>query len=68
MSIITGGAIKTPVQQELAQVPQKQPAGTFQAEQLKDMIEVKTSQVNYKNNPKHTINARIGEDYEPDKP
>ena len=34
--------------------------------QMKDMIEVKTSN-NYKIG-KSTINARIGEDYEPDKP
>jgi len=33
---------------------------------MKDMIEVKTS-TNYKMG-KSTINSRIGEDYEPDKP
>jgi hypothetical protein len=34
---------------------------------MKDMIEVKTSANSY-NIGKNTINARIGEDYEPDKP
>lgn len=43
-----------------------QPMNNEQINNLKDMIEVKTSS-NYKLG-KQTINSRIGEDYEPDKP
>jgi len=64
MSIITGGVgtqIKTPSQE------MKQGGATYTDSSLKDMIEVKTSSNNYKIG-KTTINSRIGEDYEPDKP
>ena len=63
MNIITGG--KTPAPQSSnAQIVTKSDGASFN--EMKDMIEVKTSN-SYKIG-KQTINSRIGEDFEPNKP
>ena len=64
MNIITGG--KTPVPQgSNAQIVTKGD-GSANFNDMKDMIEVKTSN-NYQIG-KQTINSRMGEDFEPNKP